>query len=277
MDKQDDNIIRDPKLTKEIRKRHGIDGIERRYITLDAEEMRFNESDNVIEGYGARFDVWSENLGFFKEKIAPGAFGKTIGENDIRSLFNHDNNKILGRTKAKTLELWEDQKGLMFKTSLPDTTYARDLAISIKRKDITQNSFGFETVRDTWNKSNDKRILEEVRLFDVGPVTFPAYPQTTVKLRDSLIDIGIDFDSLLCVFAKHRREIELTNTDVDLLKSTIEIFNRYLPVDEPLTEDHSNEPVTKEHSEEITEPNVLQFTLLRKRMSDMKTKKLIGV
>ena len=116
-----------------------------------------------------------------------------------------------------------------------------------------------------------------MRLFDVGPVTFPAYPQTTVKLRDSLIDIGIDFDSLLCVFAKHRREIELTNTDVDLLKSTIEIFNRYLPVDEPLTEDHSNEPVTKEHSEEIAEPNVLQFTLLRKRMSDMKTKKLIGV
>lgn len=105
---------------------------ERRYIA--ASELRADVESNEIFGYGAKFGTYSDNLGFFKEKIRRGAFAKTIKENDIRSLFNHDPNYVLGRTKNRTLELDEDDKGLMFNVKLPDTSYAQDLLVNIKNK-----------------------------------------------------------------------------------------------------------------------------------------------
>ena len=147
-------------------------------------EMRVDQ-EGVIEGYAAIFDKWSEDLGWFRERIRSGAFKNTIKKEDIRALFNHDANQVLGRNKAKTLELSEDKKGLEFLIDPPETQWANDLLISIKRGDIDQASFGFTTIRDEWDYDKDpmERTLIEVKLFDVSVVTYPAYPQTSVSAR----------------------------------------------------------------------------------------------
>lgn len=139
-----------------------------------------------IVGHAAVFNALSEDLGGFREKIAPGTFAKTIKADDIRALFNHDSAFVLGRNKAGTLDLEEDREGLAISIDPPDTTFARDLLVSIERGDISQMSFGFRTVSDEWadqDKQTPVRTLTEVRLLDVSPVTFPAYPQTDVALR----------------------------------------------------------------------------------------------
>tara|TARA_Y100000310_G_scaffold345430_1_gene464871 strand:- start:7321 stop:7923 length:603 start_codon:yes stop_codon:yes gene_type:complete len=138
-----------------------------------------------LYGHSALFDSLSEDLGGFRERIAPGAFAATIASDDIRALFNHDSNNILGRNTSGTLKLAEDDRGLVMAVDLPDTILARDLAVSIERGDVTGQSFGFRTLSDEWNMEDGEEIrtLKAVRLFDVGPVTFPAYPSTTVATR----------------------------------------------------------------------------------------------
>jgi HK97 family phage prohead protease len=245
--------------------------MERRYLLYKYTELRADEKENTIYGYGARFNVWSSPLGMFKEKIRKGAFSKTIGESDIRSLFNHDPNFILSRTRNKTLRLWEDEKGLAFEAKLPDTSYAKDLLENIRRKNITQNSFGFEAIQDEWNKAGNKRELVEVKLFDVGPVTFPAYPQTSVQARSVFNDHGIDYDAICRIFLRKDRGMELTNSDRDLLVSTMDILKSYIPDEEPIIEAHSEEhvvspeePSAEDHSEVVSGPDYT--TLMKSKM-----------
>lgn len=143
----------------------------------------------VIEGYGAVFGKRSQDLGGFVEEVGRSAFNKTIKESDVRALFNHDPNYVLGRMKAGTLELSVDSAGLPYRISLPNTTFARDLYESMSRGDINQSSFSFEVIRDSWTETEDRnllRTLEEVRLFDVGPVTFPAYEDAASGVVRSL-------------------------------------------------------------------------------------------
>ncbi len=161
------------------------DDYERRYVP--AEELRIQEEDGIkkLVGYAAVFNRTSEDLGFFREKINPGAFANTLTK-DVRALFNHDSNYVLGRTKAKTLKLKEDQMGLQVEITPPDTQWANDLKLSVERKDVDQMSFGFRVLEDDWDYADEKnpiRTLKTVELFDVSVVTFPAYPDTTVALR----------------------------------------------------------------------------------------------
>lgn len=148
-------------------------------------ENRADGEPSRITGLAAVFDKLSEDLGGFREKIRKGAFAKSIKDGDIRALFNHDPNFILGRTVAGTLELSEVEEGLAVSIDVPDTTVAKDLMTSMKRGDITQMSFGFETIKDAWTEFKGKSIREllEVKLFDVSPVVFPAYPQTSAQAR----------------------------------------------------------------------------------------------
>jgi len=155
-----------------------------------SEELRaVEESDGEpkIEGYPAMFNKYSEDLGGFVEKIAPGAFKKSLRDGaDVRALWNHDSNYVLGRTKSGTTKLREDDKGLYMINRPPNTQWARDLMVSIGRKDVTQMSFGFWVVDEEWKERKDKppvRTLNEVELVDVSVVTFPAYPDTSVALR----------------------------------------------------------------------------------------------
>jgi len=158
--------------------------LERRAIT----ELRSVESETpALEGYAALFDTLSEELWGFRERIAKGAFAKTIKADDIRFLFNHNADHVLGRNRAKTLSLNEDDQGLKFRVDLPGTQFAGDLAESVKRGDIDQCSFGFYVVTDNWKKENGVivRTLEEVELFDVSLVTYPAYKDTTASVRSA--------------------------------------------------------------------------------------------
>jgi HK97 family phage prohead protease len=158
---------------------------ERRYFTVD-EIRAATDTDGdgtTIEGHAAVFDQLSEDLGGFREKIAPGAFTEAIETDDVRALFNHDPSRVLGRLKAGTLELEEDKTGLRSTIYPPDS--AADVVESIKRGDVDQMSFGFVTVDESWEKKDGENIrtLEKVRLFDVSPVTYPAYPDTAVAVR----------------------------------------------------------------------------------------------
>ncbi len=137
-----------------------------------------------LTGYAALFNTLSQDLGGFREKIARGAFTNSL-EGDVRALINHDSAKILGRTSAGTLSLREDSQGLAVEIEPPETSYARDLLESVRRGDITQMSFGFITRQDKWETQDGMQVrtLLEVKLLDVSPVTFPAYPDTSVALR----------------------------------------------------------------------------------------------
>ncbi len=159
-------------------------------IFKDAElrVKRSEDDEPIIEGYAAVFNKNSEDMGFI-ERIAPGAFKKALKTSDVRGLFNHDSNIVLGRTSAGTMTLKEDKHGLFMSIQPPDTQLVRDMVLSpIERGDITQQSFGFTIQEEEWkdlDKDTPIRIIREVReLFDVSPVTFPAYPDTAVALRN---------------------------------------------------------------------------------------------
>lgn len=152
-------------------------------------ELRAKGDSRLIAGHAAVFNQLSVDLGGFREQVAPGAFARAIQSDDVRALFNHDANHVLGRNTAKTLRLAEDDHGLAFEIDPPaGVRWVEDLMLSIERGDITQCSFGFRTIRDEWEMAgpNVVRTLLEVRLLDVSPVTFPAYPQTDVGLRAAL-------------------------------------------------------------------------------------------
>lgn len=141
---------------------------------------------NKLEGYAAVFNSLSEDLGGFREQIAPGAFKKTISENDIRAFWNHDSNIVLGRTKNNTLMLSEDDRGVVSVIDVPDNQLIRDMVIGpIERGDVDQMSFGFDVIRDNWENVDDEivRTLLEVRLWEVSPVAIPAYTQTQISAR----------------------------------------------------------------------------------------------
>lgn len=162
---------------------------QREYRTFDVTCLEVRSEDDKkkrIVGHAAVFNVVGDG-GWFKEKIAPGAFAKSIGNDDIRALFNHDPNFVLGRNRAGTLSLVEDDKGLLVDIDPPDTQFARDLALQIERKDITQMSFGFEIIKESREIGEKGQpslfTLEEVRLWDVSPVTFPFYKETDVSVH----------------------------------------------------------------------------------------------
>ena len=152
--------------------------------------------EGAIEGYAAVFDQWSDDLGWFKEKIRPGAFTNTLKIADVRALFNHDPNYVLGRNRAETLDLVEDDHGLHFRAEPPATQWADDLRTSIGRGDINQGSFGFYIVREEWQEQESERELIEVELMDVSVVTYPAYPQTTISARALTSRIKLLLDRL---------------------------------------------------------------------------------
>jgi len=172
---------------------------DREVRTVAGSELRVIDGEDgpVIEGYGAVFNAWSEDLGGFVELVRNGAFRATLADGaDVRALWQHDPSMVLGRTRSGTLELEEDERGLRYRAHPPDTQWARDAIASIRRGDVDQSSFRFETVRDAWSEqegsSTWRRELIEVRLYDVSPVTFPAYPQTSAQVRARLGEVQGD-------------------------------------------------------------------------------------
>jgi HK97 family phage prohead protease len=168
--------------------------LERRMVTGEV-EFRAKGSNNYVEGYASVFEKRSGNLGGFVERVKPTAFNKTIQEADVRALWNHDPQYVLGRTGAGTLELSIDNSGLYYRSLLPNTSYANDLAALLERRDVRESSFTFFNVQDSWDLTEEgypQRSLIEVGLIDVAPVTFPAYPDATsgVARRNALMGLA---------------------------------------------------------------------------------------
>lgn len=147
-----------------------------------------DDGTRMLTGYAAVFNSRTEIKGWFSsftEEIAPGAFVRAISEDDVRALFNHDSSQVLGRSTSGTLRLSEDKKGLRFEIDLPDTQAGRDIATLVSREDITGNSFAFDVIGEEWedkDKDVPHRRLTELRLYDVGPVTYPAYSETSIEV-----------------------------------------------------------------------------------------------
>lgn len=161
--------------------------IERRTFTVRNIETREADGAMRLSGYAAVFNDSSVPLPF-SERIAPGAFRKTLSETpDVRLLINHEG-LPLARTKNGTLTLSEDEVGLRFDADLPDTSEARDLWTLIQRGDVDQMSFAFRVIRQKWSADRTERTLTEVSLADgdVSVVTYPAYPTTSVEAREHL-------------------------------------------------------------------------------------------
>lgn len=148
-------------------------------------EHRATGDKMTITGYAAVFGEAADIDGFFREVIARGAFAKSLQTADVRAFFGHDHNRVLGRSSAGTLRLSEDARGLAIEIDLPDTTDGRDLRALIERGDITGMSFGFRAVRQEWDETTNPptRTLLEVDLFEVSPISVPAYEGTSLALR----------------------------------------------------------------------------------------------
>jgi len=174
---------------------------------FDAEiELRSDESDDskkTLSGYAAKFDSLSVPLYNFREKIKKGAFAKSIEKNNIRALWNHNTDFVLGSTKNKTLRLQEDDRGLKFDLDLPDTQIGRDAAVSVSRGDVEGMSFSFGVQTEEWDETDSKNIIRtliEVDLKEVSPTAFPAYPKTKVTARS----VKDDYED----YSNERRNIE---------------------------------------------------------------------
>jgi hypothetical protein len=171
--------------------------IERRYNTV---EIRADEDGKNIVGYACKYGVRSDDMGGWREVIAPTAFDAHLATApDVVALFNHNPDAILGRTSAGTLKVNSDSIGVNYVINSPDTTAGRDLVTSIKRGDIKGASFGFRCQDASWDRDEvagiDVRTVKKAELVDCSPVTFPAYPQATSGLRSLPADMPTEVRS----------------------------------------------------------------------------------
>lgn len=180
--------------------------MDRRFLSLKTAPVRIHnraEGDSeqpVIDGYaavyyreddpGTEYWLWDD----YVERIMPGAFDNAIANDDVRALFNHNPDQLLGRSTAATLRLRSDDTGLGYEIDPPDTQIGRDVLTSIRRGDLSGSSFAFVPTKRTFREEDREiadghtinvyiREIEEVQLFDVGPVTYPAYDSSTTGVR----------------------------------------------------------------------------------------------
>lgn len=145
----------------------------------DAARLRFR-------GRAIVYDSLSEDMGGWRERIVPGAATRTLGQSpDVRFLINHDPNLLLARTAAGTASLAEDDAGVMVEADMADVSYARDLAVSLERGDITQMSFGFWVTADGWQGNTHEVFGIDLDGGDVSVVTYPAFAATSAELRSA--------------------------------------------------------------------------------------------
>jgi len=160
-------------------------------------ELRATGDEFALVGYAATYNNWSKNLGGFRELIKPGAFARTVREKaDVKALFNHAPDNILGRTKSGTLVLTDTPRGLQFRCQLDkNSQYHKDIYAAVQRGDIDECSFAFTipTGGQSWSDGKDMetgdpialRTLTDVDLIDVSVVTYPAYNETDAQARAS--------------------------------------------------------------------------------------------
>ena len=222
--------------------------LEIRQLSSDDMEFRAEGDGMTFRGYAAKFNVESEPLPF-REIILPGAFTRTLkSRNEIKAFVNHDTNMVIGSTRSGTLRLTQDERGLLAEIDLPDTTYGRDLAVSVARGDVSGMSFGFHvpTGGDEWNADFSKRMVREIALAEVSPVTgFPAYRQTTAAVRALpllAVRAGADMQMLADALTALESGAFVTKDQADLLKNTIEALTETLECVDEMVDENTAPP-----------------------------------
>lgn len=184
---------------------------ERRSVPEPLELRDSPNGGSMAVGYALRYNSISENLGGYVETPLPGSATKTLQEQDIRALFNHDPSQLLGRKGAGTLRIADDGVGARYQIDLPDTSLGRDLGTLIARGDIYGSSYTFVAVGGargvSWGKTDagfPLRSIREMRMRDVGPVTFPAYSTSDVALRSLAEMRSLPFEEVVAAAADER-------------------------------------------------------------------------
>lgn len=183
-------------------------------------EKREESSNSLptLRGYAALFDSKTD-LGLWTESVARGAFTQSLQrKDDVRCLFNHDPSEILARY-PKTMQLGEDERGLWCEFTPANTQRGRDLVEMIQRGDITQMSFGFIIEEEKADFKGEKPhfTILRAKLFDVSPVTFPAYEDTEISIARNK-PTEEELNRRLANFLSVRAEAEARQRDIDLLK-----------------------------------------------------------
>lgn len=215
-----------------------------------------DDSTATIAGRGARFSQWYDVGPFFKEQVDPNAFKKTLeGKPDIRGMFNHDPNFLLGRTRAGTMTVETDEKGMTYdiRGDLGDPQVL-SVVTKIKRRDVDGSSMAFYVVKDLWEEDKEKktlrRTLKEIQLIETGPVVFPAAKSTTAQVRSALASAGLDFDALSGVLMKYQTDIPLSSWDNTLVLHSIDVLQQLTiePESTLHSVDDGNDPEPQEPS-----------------------------
>ena len=235
--------------------------------SLSVAELRATKADDGklnVKGYAIVYDTWAADGYGGRERVARGAAKKTLKEQpDIRALWNHNSDIVLGRTSNNTLRLKEDNHGLSIDLELPDTQAGRDAHTLIQRGDVSQMSFGFNIDKILEEKNPDDenkidRTIKEIILYEVSPVTFPFYPTTEIGVRAAMEQAGAD-DALI-IRTLERLHVRKPAEPGDEAHSQDDI--KEPPVeghsgseqdnpdernaDEPVSADHSGAPETSE-------------------------------
>ena len=206
----------------ECRRRFRLPAVERRLGSGSGDGRgagvrveRRQASGPRLVGYAAVFEQLSQDLGGFREKIARGAFAKSL-RGDVRGLLNHNSDFVLARTTNRTLRLSEDRVGLAFEMEPLESVIGEHVLAAVERRDISEMSFAFRTIADRWIIENGEttRTLLEVELFDVSPVAFAAYPQTDVAIDDDTRAMRRRFEELLVTLSRERK-LHLAEVELD--------------------------------------------------------------
>jgi HK97 family phage prohead protease len=226
---------------------------ERKFTTMAKREIRSitelraeqSGDDMVLTGYAALFNSKSKDLGGFVEEIAPGAFTRSLKEKaDVKATFNHNPDLILGRTKAGSLTLTEDERGLRWRCVLDrDNSFHRDLYASVKRMDIDECSFAFTVTKDNQDWRAEQigedawiavRTLKDVDLIDVSAVTYPAYNGTSVDARclfpdGEIVEIRSAIESLKAQRAQAAETREAGESFEESIREVAKALNEKYP------------------------------------------------
>jgi HK97 family phage prohead protease len=152
---------------------------EQRTIDVDVESL--DTRGRTVHGYAALYNTLSEDLGGYREQLATGAFAPVVND-DVRALLNHSPNEVLGRTKAGTLRLFDEERGLRFELDLPSSPVGENVREAVRRGDLDGASFRFEVGEEDW--AGEVRTIKTVKaLRDVTLATYPAYPEASIELR----------------------------------------------------------------------------------------------
>lgn len=200
---------------------------ETRVNQTEFEVRELEDGGMHFEGYAAVFNSPSEPLPF-TERIAPGAFTRSLkSRNNILMYWNHDAGEVLASTRAGTMQLSEDERGLKVVADIAPTSRGKDVKVLLERGDIQSMSFGFSVIRDSWNEDGSERTLHSVRLGEVSLVANPAYTATTGTTSIRGLDkvarsVAVDADDIADALLKVEAGEKIDDSELTLLKKVLD-------------------------------------------------------